>query len=398
MKTTDTNPSADVAAPRARALRIGGVAFLVVALGVLAAAVYVKRGAGPTVAAAPSRDVPQMDGKRIRFSREFATRAGIETATVELAGLQPTIGVTGTAAFNPEAVAAVGARISGRLRRIYKYPGDVVKKGDLLAELGALELGQSQAAVLAARAHLEAAAANESREKQLAEARISSQRDFELARATAQAARVELQAAEQKVRALTGGSVSGEVGILPLTSPIDGKVVELKVSRGQSVEPSTTAFKVADIRLLWIELAVFERELGHVRANDRVEISPQTNTQMVVIGKVAHVGDVIDQETRSAPVRVEIDNREEKLRPGQSVVAKIHTQTAPQSVVIPREAATSVDGKPTVFVATDDTSVEPRTIVLGSRDGTRVEVRQGLEAGERVVVKGVFALKSEVFR
>jgi cobalt-zinc-cadmium efflux system membrane fusion protein len=377
--------------------RIALVAGLVMALGGGTFA-YWKGGTRVASGAATLRDVPHLDGKWIRFSNDFAARAGVESAVVEAASVQPIISVTGTAAFDPEAVAAIGTRIAGRVRRVFKYPGDAVKQGEVLAELESAELGTAQASVLSARAHVEAATANEKREDQLAEAHVSSQRDFELARASAQAARAELHAAEQKVRALGGGGSGGEIGVLSLTSPIDGKVVELHVSRGQSVEPSHTAFKVADVRKLWIELAVFERDLAHVRKDDAVEISPQTNAQMVVRGTVAHVGDVIDLETRSAPVRVEIDNREERLRPGQSVIAKIHTQTAPSALVVPRDSLTTVDGKPTLFVVHDERAVEPRAVMVGLRDGQHVEVKQGLEPGERVVIKGVFALKSEVFR
>jgi len=57
-----------------------------------------------------------------------------------------------------------------------------------------------------------------------------------------------------------------------------------------------------------------------------------------------------------------------------------------------------VDGKPTVFVAHDELSVEPRAIVLGAQDGDRVEVTRGLERSDRIAVSGVFALKSEIFR
>ena len=392
-----TEPRAPVARPRLSRWRIALIAGAVVVVGLAAARVFLAPPKEVPVAA-PARDVPRVAGRSIQFSREFATRAAIEIGTAELSALEPVISVTGTATFDPESVAAVGTRISGRVRRVFKYPGDAVKRGEALAELESAELGQAQAAVLASRAHVEASAANEAREKQLAEAKVSSQRDYELARATAAAARAELYAAEQRVRALGGGTGGGEIGVLSLSSPIDGKVVELHVSRGQSVEPSHTAFKVADLRTLWIELAVFERDLGHVRRDDGVELSAQSNLGTVLRGKVAHVGDVIDLETRSAPVRVEIDNSEEKLRPGQSVVARIHTQTAPRAVVLPAEAVATVDGKPTVFVADGDSSVEARTIAVGARDASRVEVKQGLNGGERVVVKGVFALKSEVFR
>ncbi|MEO8797027.1 MAG: efflux RND transporter periplasmic adaptor subunit, partial [Polyangiaceae bacterium] len=244
----------------------------------------------------------------------------------------------------------------------------------------------------------EAATANEARETQLAEARVSSVRDAELAHANASAAKSELVAAEQRVRAL-GGTAGGEIGVLTLRSPIAGRVIEMNVSRGQSVEPSLTAARVADLSRVWIELAVFERELGRIRPGDTVEISPQTNASKVVSGTVAHVGEVINLDTRSAPVRVVVDNDQEALRPGQSVLAHIHVaMAADTTLLLPRDAVVSIDGKSTVFVSHDETSVEPRAVEIGAGDEKRVEILSGLEPDERVVVTGVFSLKSEIFR
>lgn len=371
---------------------------IVAILTVLAIVLFASLRRASSDPAEPPRDVPYLDGKWIRYSPAFAARAKLEFGVAESAGLTPVVNVTGTVTFDPERVAAVGARITGRVRRIVKFPGDPVKTGDTLAELESADLGQAQSAVISARAHAEAANANEKREGQLAEARVSSQRDAELARATAASARSELHAAEQRVHAL-GGDTSNEIGILAVKSPIPGKIVESHVSRGQSVEPSATLFRVADLERVWIELAVFEREIGHITPGDAVEISPQTNLSVVLKGKVAHVGDTIDLETRSADVRVVVENKDESLRPGQSVLAKIHTKTTPVAVLLlPRDAIISVDGKPTVFVAHDATSVEPRAVTTGARDGARVEVTSGLAPGEKVATSGVFALKSELFR
>jgi len=380
-----------------RSYRIGLalVAALAVAIACIAGIALARRSPDATE---PPRDVPRLDGQWIRYSPAFAERAKLAFAAAERAELSPIVNVTGTVGFDPERVAAVGARIAGRVRRVHRFPGDRVKAGETLCELESAELGQAQAAVLSARAHAEAASANDRREAQLADAHVSSQRDAELARASAAAAEAELHAAEQKRRAL-GGDGSNEIGVLAVKTPIDGKLVESHVSRGQSVEPSLTLFRVADLDRVWVELAVFERELGHIAVGNDVEISPQTNAQLVLRGKVAHVGDVIDLETRSSEVRVVVDNPDGSLRPGQSVLAKIHTEAAGSTtLLLPRDAITSVDGKPTVFVAHDETSVEPRTVTTGARDATRVEITHGLVAGERVATSGVFALKSELFR
>jgi cobalt-zinc-cadmium efflux system membrane fusion protein len=273
-----------------------------------------------------------------------------------------------------------------------------VKAGDVLAEIESAELGQAQAALIAARAHAAAATTNEKREKELAEARISSSREAELAAANAVSARADLVAAEQRVRAL-GGVADGVPGILRLATPLAGKVIERNVSRGQSVEATHTAFRVADLSSVWVQLAVFERQLTAIHQGDPVDIYPQGDGERKVRGNVSYVGDVIDLETRTAPVRVEVDHPEVPLRPGQSVLAKIHT-SAPvtTSIVVPRGAVTSVDGKPTIFVAHDALSVEPRAVQLGGQDGDRVEILTGLTEGDKVVTAGVFALKSEIFR
>jgi cobalt-zinc-cadmium efflux system membrane fusion protein len=346
----------------------------------------------------PARDVPYLDGKWIRYSADYASRSQIEFAPAQKSSLAPVVSVTGTVTFDPERMAAVGARIAGRVRSISKLEGDEVKAGDILAEIESAELGQAQAALISARAHAEAATANEKREKELAEAHISSNREAELAEANAVSARAELLAAEQKVRAL-GGAPDRTAGILRLASPIAGKVIERNVSRGQSVEATHTAFRVADLSKVWIQLAVFERQVAAIHQGDQVDLFPQSDTERKVKGNVSYVGDVIDLETRTAPIRVVVDHPEVPLRPGQSLLAKIHT-SAPvaASLVVPRGAVIGVDGKQTLFIAHDALSVEPRTVQLGGQDGDRVEILAGLEEGEKVAISGVFALKSEIFR
>jgi cobalt-zinc-cadmium efflux system membrane fusion protein len=360
---------------------------------------FVRSKKGVSAEAKPAaRDVPYLDGKWIRYSAEYAKRAGIETMAVERSNLSPTVSVTGTVTFDPEKQAAVGARISGRVREIFKLEGDTVKAGDVLAEIESAELGHAQATLISAKAHASAASANEKREKELAEARISSNREAELAAATAASARADLQAAEQRVRAL-GGTANGTPGILRLATPISGKVIERHVSRGQSVEATYTAFRVADLSSVWVQLAVFERQLTAIHNGDAVDIYPQGDGDRKVRGNVSYVGDVIDEETRTAPVRVEVDRPEIPIRPGQSVLAKIHTaKPVASALVVPRGAVTSVDGKPTVFVMHDALSVEPRAVELGGQDGDRVEVLKGLTEQEKIVTGGVFALKSEMFR
>jgi cobalt-zinc-cadmium efflux system membrane fusion protein len=390
--------SARSLASRSRARRAIGVvaASLVAAGAVFGLAFRGAKGHSEEPVALP--DVPRAEGSTIVFSKSFRERAGIKTVVAKRAELVPELRVVGTVTFDPEHVAAVGTRIRGLVRKLSKIEGDVVKEGEVLAEIESAELGEAQASVAMIEAQRKAAELNASRERDLFERRLSTAREAEVAEAHLAEQRALLTAARQKVSAL-GGATGGALGVYVLRAPLAGTVVERLVSAGQSVENNLVAYRVADLDHLWIELAVFEQSVDAIRKGDTVEIRPQHEGDRVILGTVAHVGDALDPSTRSAPVRVKIDNKERKLRPGQAVTATIRasgpTRTA---LVLPTAAVTWVDGKPTVFVLAGDDRVVPTRVSLGATNGVEQELTGGLAEGAVVVSEGVFALKSELYR
>jgi cobalt-zinc-cadmium efflux system membrane fusion protein len=347
---------------------------------------------------APVADVPHVEDGSVVFSESFAKRAGIETVTARKAPLRPAVRVVGTVSFDPEHVAAVGTRIRGLVRRIAKLEGDSVKKGDVLAEIESAELGEAQAAVRIAAAQRRAAKLNAAREQDLASQKLSTARESEVAAAALAEHDAMLSAAAQRVEAL-GGKTNGPFGVYVLRAPLDGTLVERHVSPGQSVEDHLVAFRVANLDYLWVELDVFERSLAQTKKGDIVEINPIASPDAVIKGHVAYVGDVIDLATRSAKVRVEIDNKERLLRPGQSVVAVIEPNApAREAVLVPESAVTYVDGRAVVFVAEAKGRVRTAQVQIGASDGKQLEVVEGLSDGQEIVSEGVFALKSELYR
>jgi membrane fusion protein, heavy metal efflux system len=363
----------------------------------------VMRPSVPHSAAAPSASAASLahgDASArgpVAVSPELLARMNVRTAPPEARAIAPQVDVVGTATFDPQRLAAVGTRIAGRVVAVHKFEGDVVKRGDVLAEIESAELGQAQAAIGTARVRAQTAEANFAREQTMLESHATSERDVERAREAALVARAELVAADKRVQAM-GGDTGGPIGVLRLRSPIHGKVVERRVAPGQTVDATFTAFRVADLRQLWAELAVFERDLSALRAGDAVDLATQADPTVTERGRIAHVGDVIDQESRTARVRVEVDNERGALRPGQAVVAHVHTAPKEAAMVVPADAVVTVDGKPIVFVARPDGAFDPRPVVLGARDNDRVEITSGLTRDESIAVSGVFALKSELFR
>lgn len=349
-------------------------------------------------APAPAADLPKLEGGAISFSPAFAQRSGMKIAAVEQTALVPVVQVVGTVDFDSEHVAAAGTRIRGFVKKVLKVEGDRVTKGEALAEIESTELGQAQAQVSVVAARKKAAERNAKREAGLLAANLTTAREEELARAELEEQVAMLTAATHHVAAL-GGAANGQLGTYFVRAPIGGTVVQRFVAAGQSVESDLVAFRVADLDHLWIELSVFEREIGAIRVDDRVELTPTGAADTKLEGRVAYVGEIIDPDTRVAEVRVKVENTARLLRPGQSVVARIRPASLSRVVpTVPVSAVTYVDGHPTVFVAESDTRVRVREIKLGRTDGVRHEIVEGLAVGQRVVSDGVFALKSELFR
>jgi cobalt-zinc-cadmium efflux system membrane fusion protein len=399
---SDAVPSsgAPLRRPWWRAARRRTAIILACLLGVgLGAAGGVRHLTGSAAATPPEpRDVPRDEGGAILVSDAYRQRVGITFGAAERRSLTPVVKVVGTVTLDPRRVAAVGTRIAGVVTRVLKLEGDEVRAGEALAEIESAELGQAQARVASALAEQYAARINARREASLLVGQLTTARESEEAAATLASREAALAAAKQSVMAM-GGDVDGPLGLRVLRAPISGHVVESLIGIGQSVEPHKLAFRIANLDSVWIELEVFERTVGLVRAGDTVIVTPMADPSRRIRGKVAHVGELIDLGSRSAEVRVQVENKDRLLRPGQAVTAVIHLSAPARNVVtIPEDAVTYVDDTPTVFVAASPNRMVPAKVRLGFSDGERQEVLSGLSAGDQVVTSGVFALKSELFR
>lgn len=380
---------------RTIALAVGG-------LGVVACLVAFKSN-DPAETAVQAPDVPEVEGSRIVFSEAFAKRVGLKRTAVRLGPLTPVISVVGTVDLNPEHLAAVGTRVPGLVRSVRLFEGDTVKQGEVLAEIDSAELGEAQAAVVTVRAEHQAAEINARRELQLLEKQLSTAREAEVAQVELKKQEALLDAAQQRVAALGGAPITaGAAGLgrHAIVSPIAGTVISRHVSTGQSVGADLVAFSVADIDHLWVELSVFERNLSSIKLGDAVELSPLSDPEQRLAGRVAHIGAQINPDTRSAVVRITVDNHERKLRPGQAITAEIHASVgaAKPVLIVPNTAVTVVDGQPTVFISDTPTSVRAAPVTLGQTNGDEQQIIRGLNKGQMVVSEGIFALKSELFR
>ncbi len=179
----------------------------------------------------------------------------------------------------------------------------------------------------------------------------------------------------------------------PLRVPFDGTVIEKHLSLGESVKDDSEVFVIADLSTVWAQLQVHRKDLPLISKGQAVTISAGSGIPDVT-GVVDYVAPVIDPTTRTAEVRVVLDNTSGELRPGLFVSASVMAGGSHSAAVVAKSAIQYMDDKPCVFVY-DGHCYTKRDVVLGKSDGPDIEVLSGLEQGELIVTGGSFHLKAE---
>lgn len=408
-------------ARRKRALLIGAAVVLVVAGGAWTLHGRLDEQSA-SASTSPSETSPaakagaaarEGDGsKALAIPEAAAARNPVSTVPVKMVKLAGDIQLVGTVSYDHDHFAVVGPLVPGRVARLAVGVGDRVKRGQVLGEIESAEIGQARADFISARARAGASEANLRRETELAEKRISSAREREVAEAQWVAERAGLRAAAERLRAfgfspadVAAIETHDQGGRVPMRSPVDGLVLRRKVTLGQAVERATDAFEIADTAYVWVELDIYEKDLPRVRGKQEVEIRADSFPNEIFRGRVAYVVPLVDEATRTAKVRIELSNPQGKLSFGQLITAKIvgdPNQAEKSVLAVPRAAIQRVEGKTLVFVkATAGAgagSFERRPIETGMSTGEQVEVRNGLAAGDEVASDGAFLLKSELLR
>jgi len=382
----------------------------IIAVGAILAVVTAS-GCGKTAASPqPGESAPAGDSRTaLALPRNAGAHNPIKTVTAQMARLAGDIHLVGNVSFDADHFAVVGPLVAGRMTRLAVGVGSKVVRGQVMAEIESADVGEARGSLISARARCAAAEANLRRERELADKRISSVREREVAEAQWAGELATMRAAEERLRAFGLGDADLRAvgtktvgGRVAMRSPIDGTVIERLVTLGEAVERAADAFKVADLSRVWILLELYEKDLSRVRVGQAVEATTEAYPGESFPGRVAYVAPVIDQATRTAKVRVEIQDTTGKLHIGQLVNAKLvgdSALVAAPVLTVPRGSIQRVDGKPLVFVKVKGTDrYERRAVELGVSGGDLLEIRGGLQDGEELASDGAFLLKSEMLR
>jgi cobalt-zinc-cadmium efflux system membrane fusion protein len=383
------------------------LAFLVVILG----GIFIfKKIKSNSKSEENSKQVGPANPNRIRISQDILQKYPLSFTKVREIGFYEDIILPGKVSFDLEKMAEVGSRVPGRINQVFVKEGDMVIKGAPLASISSVELGNVQANYLKAKAKLETLKVQYERGLELFNEKIISAREFEAIKVEYKTIKTELDTSynalvvfglnKSEIQQLEEGKLTSSQMII--RSPLAGTVTERKAVQGQSVNTEEKLFVVANLTKLWILLDVYEKDLHSVEIGADATVYVLGKKSEPIQAKVAHVGEVIDPIKHTAEIRLEVDNRDFRLKPGQTVSAVVKGLISQEKMkkiwVLPVEAVHKIEGNSYIFVALNDGSFEAKKIETGAIIDDDIEVKSNLDPELNIVSKGSFVLKSEYLK
>lgn len=318
-------------------------------------------------------------------SRQFVTIEVVGKKTDVLGGVLP-----GRIVFQPQAMMAIGSPVAARVLSIEVRPGEIIKTGKPVMMLQSADVAEARAMLHQAAARNAAAEDLLKRQNEMIRKGVGLEVERFSAETTAQEARAELERAKH-MTALIG---EGKGDRFVLRAPVDGVVLDIKAGIGSVVSPGGDALvEIGDPGELWAVADIPESEIRHVLVGQSAIIRvPAIDMKLNAI--VDGIGQAVDSDQRRIPVYLSFKEKVGHLSSG--MLAEVRLSTAGNnSLSLPATAILiKEDSQQIVYVQQLDGSFEPRPVRTGNSYDGRVIILEGLQAGEKVVVKGALLLDS----
>ena len=303
------------------------------------------------------------DGDIITLSSNSVRVLNVQTVEAKVQPLAKSLTVAGTIDDDDSRHHVLSAYMSGRVEKLnITFIGAEVKAGEPLAEFYSPMLLQAEREYRVVTGELREAVASRLRQMGLSDEQIKALPEKPADKLTSQ-----------------------------ILAPISGTVVEKKVYAGQYVQEGERLLELADFSTMWFMFRAYEQDLPWIRAGQKVDVSTPSLPGKVVTGVIKFIDPNLDEATRSAKIRVELEN---PLVDGRRVFSHrlyadgvVHLE-APEVLAIPRGAIIQTGPQAVAFVDAGGGGYERRVLKLGRRGDSLVEVLKGLDAGEKVVVNG----------
>jgi Cu(I)/Ag(I) efflux system membrane fusion protein len=182
---------------------------------------------------------------------------------------------------------------------------------------------------------------------------------------------------------------------IPFYAPIQGWVIDHKVSNNQYIYEDDPLLTIADLSTVWVEAHVYEHQLAWVHPGLKAEVEVKALPGKVYKGEVNFIDPVLDEKTRTLKVRLRVPNTDGNLKPNMFANVKIYAGPKKDILSIPREALIVTGERESVILDKGHGKYQPVNVVTGMQSQGRVEILSGLKRGDKIVTSGEFLIDSE---
>lgn len=342
---------------------------------------------------------------KIKLTKAAQKDIGLRVETLQLTNAKGYLNIPAKIVTNQNSEALIGTLVEGRIKKVYVNVGDNVKQGQVLFSIESLEVGALKAGLIKAKANLDFAKSTLDREKKLFEKGFSSQQMLDQVNAEYNRALADFNAEDKKIHSVglidedvfdVKGNALHSSGLLNIKSPINGTVVERNLVTGQLIESTSNGLRIMNTSTVWVDGQVYEKDIDRIVKTGKLTFVTLAYGDEEFSGNIINIGQTVDEKTRTITIRGEIPNRGGKLKPEMFGEMTIRIGEEVETLMLDAEALVKEGSEEYVFVQVNDTLFEKRIVKTGFHLDEKVEITEGLKAGEKVVTKGSFYLKSEI--
>ncbi len=331
-------------------------------------------------------------GNRIVLSERARMLSRLTTAAVRRqAHATADLRLLGRIEPNEASLKTVTSWIGGRIDKLrVKETGSRVRKGQVIATLYSPEVFAAHQDLLVAKRQVDRMRDSPETTRWAADAALDAARERLALLGVPDAEVTRMEGQKRPTRAVA------------IRSPFSGTVIERIATEGAYITTGASLYRIANLNTLWVQLDAYESDLARVSLGQTVEVSVDAVPDEVFEGTVTFIDPILDPKRRTARVRVQLENRDGRLRPGmfaEATVATKHPDGSPTPLVVPSTAPLFTGRRAVVYVEVDEddrVAYEARTVRLGPRLGKVYPVVAGLSEGDRVVTRGAFALDADL--
>lgn len=346
------------------------------------------------------QDQTSQNQSLVKPSAELLAR--LSFAKVEEVDWRTQLKVSGSIELDEKRVARVGTTVSGRVTEIKLLRGDAVKKGDVLAMVHSPVLAEAQLTYLQAQSRYDLSRKAAARAQLLFNEGVIAAAEQQRRESELVSSEAEWQAARDRMHIL--GMTDGDIkqlersrkiqSVTALRAPIDGVIIDRKVSQGQVLEPADLAYTIADLAQIWVVGEVPERYSADMYREKAVTVTIPALAGEERKTNLSYVADTVTSQTRTLRVRAVLDNKDGRLKPDMLATLIIEGK-AKKRLAIPETAIVREENSDKVFVQVAPGSFELVSVKLGDEEEGKRPVESGLKQGQEVVVDGVFYLNAD---